>query len=51
LQEVCGPDASKPPEQEWLQRWVAIAEKLNLKWAAPAADAVPPPLQPVPQAA
>jgi len=37
--------------QEWLRRWLAIAEKLNLRCAAPSADAVPPPPEPVPQAA
>ena len=51
LQDICRPHDSKPAEQELRQRWLTIAEKLNLKCAAPAVDAVPPPPQPVPQAA
>jgi hypothetical protein len=51
LQDACGPKGSKPAEPEWLQRWLAIAEKLNLKCVAPAAEVVPPPPEPVPQAA
>ena len=51
LQDACGPKGSKPAEPEWLQRWLAIADKLNLKCAAPAAEVVPPPPEPVPQAA
>jgi hypothetical protein len=51
LQDVCKPNGDKLAEQDWLQRWLAIAEKLNLKCTAPAADVVPPPPEPVPQAA
>ncbi len=51
LQEAREPDSGEPAEHEWRQRWLAIADKLNLKFAVPAADTVPPPPEPVPQAA
>jgi hypothetical protein len=37
--------------EEWLQRWLAIAEKLNLRYTPAAASLTPPPPEPVPQAA
>ncbi|HSB75146.1 MAG TPA: DUF3536 domain-containing protein, partial [Terriglobales bacterium] len=49
LQRVCG--ASELAAQEWLQRWLAIAEKLNLKCTFRAASSAPNPPEPVPQAA
>jgi hypothetical protein len=51
LQDISGPNDTEGAEQELRQRWLTIADKLNLKCAAPAANAVPPPPQPVPQAA
>ncbi len=51
LQPACQNNDRDATTQEWLQRWLALAEKLNLKCAPPSADAVPPPPQPVPQAA
>jgi alpha-amylase/alpha-mannosidase (GH57 family) len=51
LQEFCGGNGINAAGQEWLPRWLAIAEKLNLRCGAPAADLVPPPPEPVPQAA
>ncbi len=44
-------DGSKPAEQDWRQRWLAIAEKLNLRYAPAAENLTPPPPEPVPQAA
>ncbi|MGE5204732.1 MAG: DUF3536 domain-containing protein [Chlamydiota bacterium] len=37
--------------EEWLKRWLAIAEKLNLRYTPAAASLTPPPPEPVPQAA
>jgi alpha-amylase/alpha-mannosidase (GH57 family) len=37
--------------EEWLQRWLAIAEKLNLRYTPAAASLTPPPPEPVPEAA
>lgn len=51
LQQACRSQDREGTPQEWLQRWLALAEKLNLRCAAPSADAVPPPPEPVPQAA
>jgi alpha-amylase/alpha-mannosidase (GH57 family) len=50
LQEVCGGEPVSAADQEWLQRWLAIADKLHLKCAGFAMEATSPP-EPVPQAA
>ena len=51
LQEVCDGEQGATTDQEWLQRWLAIAEKLNLKCDGLDGDAVPSSNVPVPQAA
>jgi alpha-amylase/alpha-mannosidase (GH57 family) len=51
LQEVSEGRGKDAVAQEWLQRWLALADKLNLKCAPPVDNLAPPPPEPVPQAA
>ncbi|HLK33495.1 MAG TPA: DUF3536 domain-containing protein [Terriglobales bacterium] len=51
LRQVCSDGAGQLGREDWLQRWLAIAEKLNLKCAPAVQTAEPPPTEPVPQAA
>ena len=51
LQEVCEGKSGATTGQEWLQRWLTLADKLNLKCAPAAANMAPPSPEPVPQAA
>jgi alpha-amylase/alpha-mannosidase (GH57 family) len=51
LQEFRRAAGTQAGAQQWLPRWEAIAEKLNLKAAPPAPSEMPPSPEPVPQAA
>jgi hypothetical protein len=51
LQDICSGKTGPATEQEWRQRWLAIADKLNLKCSPAAEQLAPPPPEPVPQAA
>ena len=51
LQDLCTDAGIDPGARDWVQRWLAIAEKLNLR-CSPATDHAPhPPPEAVPQAA